>query len=210
MKTKGEGLIYGYARVSTSHQETHLQLDALNKAGVVRIYQEKASSVGKRPELKRLLSVVQSGDTILVYRLDRLARSLKDLLGILDLLQDSGCAFRSLSEPIDTGSSMGRFIVQILGAVAELERNIIRERSVAGQVAAIKRGAVIGRPKTLTDAQELALFDAWATGVPMAALGRHYGVSFEVAQRVVYKMTRPDHPRIKGSRPILGPLLDNN
>lgn len=201
-------MLIGYARVSMSHQETHLQLDALTKAGAVVIVQEKASSVGQRPELRRLISTVQPGDCILVYRLDRLARSLSDLLRILDLLKVAGCSFRSLTEPIDTSSPMGMFILQVLGAVAELERNIIRERSVAGQVAAIKRGAKIGRPRKLTDQQEEELFQRWERdGESMRSLGRLYGVSFDVAQRVVYRRTRPDHPRIVGSRPVLGPLL---
>jgi DNA invertase Pin-like site-specific DNA recombinase len=200
--------LIGYARVSTSHQETDLQIDALMRAGVSEIVQEKSSSVGARPELRKLILTLKPGDQILVYRLDRLARSLPDLLRILEDLKISGCSFRSLSEPIDTGSPMGIFIFQILGAVAELERNIIRERSIAGQVAAIKRGAKIGRPKKLTDQQEKDLFESWLSGgISMRRLGILYGVSSDVAQRVVYRQTRPDHPRIKGKRLILGPLL---
>lgn len=200
---------YGYARVSTVHQETDLQLDALTAAGVTKIYQEKSSSVGGRPELHKLLAALQPGDEVVVYRLDRFARSLRDLLRILDTLRAAGSSFRSLTEPIDTSSPIGEFVLQVLGAVAQLERSIIRERSIAGQVAAIKRGAVIGRPKKLSDDDELELFEAWALeGVPMAALARRYNVSFDVAQRVVYRMTRPEHPRIKGKRPVLGPLLE--
>jgi DNA invertase Pin-like site-specific DNA recombinase len=203
--------VYGYARVSMLHQETNLQLDAFARAGVEVVFEEKASSVGRRPELERLLTVVQAGDAIVVYRLDRLARSLRDLLRILDRVAAVGCSFRSLTEPIDTSTPIGTFILQVLGAVAELERNIIRERSVAGQVAAINRGAVIGRPRALSDAQELDVFDAWAVeGVPMAALARRYQVTHDVVQRIVYRMTRPDHPRIKGNRPVLGPLLEAN
>jgi len=200
--------IYGYARVSMEHQETALQLDALRAFGVDRIVQEKASSVGKRQELERLLAVVQAGDLIVVYRLDRLARSLRDLLRVLDQVSARGCSFKSLSEPIDTSTPIGSFILQVLGAVAELERNIIRERSVAGQVAAIKRGAKIGRPRVLSEEQELEIFDRWAIdGEPMGRLAREYNVSHDVVQRIVYRVTRPEHPRIVGRRPVLGPLL---
>lgn len=202
---------YGYARVSMSHQETDLQLDALRAFGVDAIFEEKASSVGARPQLDRLLNTVQPGDLVVVYRLDRLARSLRDLLKILDRFTDAGCSFKSLSEPIDTSTPIGTFVLQVLGAVAELERNIIRERSVAGQVAAIRRGAKIGRPRALSEEEELEVFDRWALeGVPMAHLARIYGVTQDVVQRIVYRVTRPEHPRIKGQRPVLGPLLDHD
>jgi DNA invertase Pin-like site-specific DNA recombinase len=200
--------VFGYARVSMEHQETDLQLDALRSFGVERIFQEKASSVGQRQQLERLLSLVQAGDLIVVYRLDRLARSLRDLLRVLDQVTARGCGFKSLSEPIDTSTPIGAFILQVLGAVAELERSIIRERSVAGQVAAIRRGAKIGRPRRLTDDQELEVFDRWAVeGVSMGRLAREYDVSHDVVQRIVYRMTRPEHPRIAGNRPVIGPLL---
>lgn len=205
---RARGMKYGYARVSMSHQETDLQLDALRNAGASIIIQEKGSSVGHRPQLHKLLATVRAGDEILVYRLDRLARSLRDLLRILDTLKTTGCSFRSLTEPIDTSTPIGEFILQVLGAVAQLERNIIRERSVAGQVAAIKRGAVIGRPRSLTEDQELEIFDAWALeGVPISALARRYGVGHWVIQLAIYRIVRPEHPRIRGNRPVLGPLL---
>lgn len=200
--------IYGYARVSMEHQETALQLDALRAFGVDRIFQEKASSVGSRPQLEKLLARVRPGDLVVVYRLDRVARSLLDLLRVLNHAKQQGCGLKSLCEPIDTSTPIGVFILQVLGAVAELERNIIRERAVAGQVAAIKRGAKIGRPKVLTEAQELAIFDRWALeGVSMQSLAREYKVSHDVVQRVVYRVTRPEHPRIVGKRAVLGPLL---
>ena len=151
--------LIGYARVSTRGQETFLQLDALRKAGVVDIRQEKGSSVGPRPELQRALASLCPGDVLVVYKMDRVARSLKDLLAILDRIKASGAAIRSLTEPLDTSGPIGTFMVQVLGAVAQLERSIIRERALAGQVAAYKRGVRWGgRAPKLSDAQQLELF----------------------------------------------------
>ena len=144
--------LIGYARVSSRIQETHLQLDALKAAGVIEIHQEKTSSVGARPELQKLLAVLQKGDTLVVYKMDRIARSLKDLLAILDRIQASGAAIRSLTEPLDTSGPIGMFMVQVLGAVAQLERSIIRERAIAGQVAARMRGVTWGgKPLVITN-----------------------------------------------------------
>ncbi|PJI98096.1 DNA invertase Pin-like site-specific DNA recombinase [Acidovorax sp. 69] len=175
----------GYARVSTKDQETHLQIDALAKAGVIDVRQEKGSSVGPRPELQRLLASLKPGDVLVVYKMDRIARSLKDLLSILDQIKASGAAIRSLTEPLDTASPLGTFMIQILGAVAQLERSIIRERTVAGQVSAIKRGVIFGRPKLLTperEAEVLAMVDGGAT---QSATARHFGVSLIVVRRLL-------------------------
>ena len=177
--------IVGYARVSTKDQETHLQLDALAKAGVVRVWQEKASSVGARPELRQCLAALCPGDVLVVYKMDRIARSLSDLLAILDSIKAAGADIRSLTEPLDTSGPIGTFMVQVLGAVAQLERSIIRQRTVAGQVAAIKRGVEFGRPKLLTPDQEsqvLAMIDGGAT---KSATSRHFGVSLIVVRRIV-------------------------
>lgn len=201
-------MIYGYARVSTSEQETTLQIDALKRAGVDKIHQEKTSSVGQRPELRKLLPQLKTGDLLIVYKLDRLARSLKDLLSILEQIEKAGCGFRSLTEPIDTVSPAGRLMLNVLGSVAEFERSLIRERSIAGQVAAIKLGRWPGRPKKLNPDQELELFDMWVSGTTKAELARRYNVSHDVVKLAVYRMTNPEHPRVYGNRPVLGPLLD--
>lgn len=145
-------MIYGYARVSTSLQETDMQLDALRRRGVERIFHEKTSSVGARVELRSLLSLLRPGDLLVVYKLDRLARSLKDLLSILEQVDAAGCGFQSLTEPIDTVSPAGRLMLNVLGSVAEFERTLIRERSIAGQVAAFKRGVPLGvRKRSCSD-----------------------------------------------------------
>lgn len=149
-------MLVGYARVSTLDQEHHLQFDALRKAGVKKIYSDKSSGVAARPQLQKLLAELKIGDQLVVYKLDRLARSLADLLRIIERLDAMGCDFKSLTEPIDTGSAAGRLMLQILGAVAEFERTLIRERSIAGQVAAVKRGVVLGTRKWTTTPEIVA------------------------------------------------------
>jgi DNA invertase Pin-like site-specific DNA recombinase len=205
--TKGK-MIYGYARVSTSDQETTLQIDALKKADVEKIYQEKTSSIGARIELKKLLSMLKKDDLLIVYKLDRLARSLKDLLSILEQIEKAGCGFKSLTEPIDTVSPAGRLMLNILGSVAEFERSLIRERSIAGQLSAIKLGRWPGRPKKLSQDQEYDIFDQWVTGSSKSELARKFNVSYDVIKMAIFRMTRPDHPRVYGNRPVLGPLLN--
>lgn len=201
-------MIYGYARVSTSEQETNLQLDALNRAGAQHIQQEKTSSVGKRPELRKLMAILTKDDQLVVYKLDRLARSLKDLLGIIEQLETIGCGFRSLTEPIDTTNPAGRLMLNILGSVAEFERSLIRERTVAGQVAAIKRGAVIGRPRALSPDQELNVLEDWRTGqFKQCDLWRKYNVHEGAVRRVIYTADQPNHRFVTPNRPIIGPLL---
>ena len=198
----------GYARVSTRDQETDLQLDALRSAGVTDVFQEKASSVGHRPELERCLDSLSAGDTFVVYKLDRVARSLTDQLSIIDRIRDAGAHIRSLNEPLDTSSPMGIFVLQILGAVAQLERGIIRERVIAGQVAAISRGKAHGRPATLSSLDEAAVWDRWSRGEKnKEALARSFGVGRSVVDRVIRLRMNPNDSRYGPKRPVLGPLL---
>lgn len=198
-------MLIGYARVSTRDQETHLQLDALHRAGVTKIYQEKTSSVSARPELQRCLASLQAGDTLVVYKMDRIARSLLDLLMILDRIKASQAAVRSLTEPLDTTGPLGVFMVQILGAVAQLERGIIRERTVAGQVAAIKRGRVFGRPKKLDDEQEAQVLSMLAEGWTKSATARHFDVSVIVVRRIADEAAGKKNT---GRYPVLRKFLD--
>lgn len=200
-------MIYGYARVSTLDQETTLQIDALKRAGVQKIYQEKTSSIGVRTELRKLLLVLKKDDRLIVYKLDRLARSLKDLLSILEQIDQAGCGFQSLTEPIDTVSPAGKLMLNILGSVAEFERSLIRERSIAGQVAAYKLGRVPGRPRRLRQDQELEILDAWAAGETQRSIAKRFDVSSDVVRFAIYRVTHPDHPRVYGNRAVLGPLL---
>jgi DNA invertase Pin-like site-specific DNA recombinase len=139
--------LIGYARVSTDDQNTDAQLDALKTAGCHTIFREHASGADRhRPELARALALVGAGDTLVVTRLDRLARSVRHLLEVIEQLQGRGAAFRSLGDPVDTSTPQGVFTVQILGAVAELERQLIASRTRAGLKAAIARGARPGNP----------------------------------------------------------------
>lgn len=169
--------LVGYARVSTRLQDHQLQLDALERAGVDRVFHEKGSSVGARPQLQRALASLRPGQVLVVYKLDRLARSLKDLLQVLERLERLGCGLRSLTEPIDTSSVVGQLILQILGAVAQFERSLIRERSLAGQVAAMRRGVKFGREPALTFEQcECAAMMVWS-GCRSADVAAFFGVS---------------------------------
>ena len=139
--------LIGYARVSTDEQTTDPQIDALKAAGCQTILREHGSGGDRaRPELKRALERCGRGDVLVVVRIDRLARSLSHLLEIIETLDARGAGFRSLGDPIDTTSPQGRFTLQILGAVAEFERALIRERTKAGLRSARERGRIGGNP----------------------------------------------------------------
>lgn len=188
----------GYARVSTSEQDTTLQIDALDRAGAVRIYQEKKSSVGHRPELDRLLSDLQPGHVVLVYKVDRFARSLVDLLRILERIEHSGATFRSLTEPIDTRSLAGRMMMQLLGAFAEFERGMIRERSMAGQQAARIRGVHCGRPRSMPPDVEADIVRLWEQGYyTLDTLAKIFNVHPSSVKRTIYRIYKPGHSSLR-------------
>lgn len=143
-------MLIGYARVSTHDQNLDLQKDALEKAECERIYVERISgSSSSRPELERILEMIREGDALVVWRLDRLGRSLKHLIELFSQLEERRIGFRSLTESIDTTTPGGRLIFHIFGALAEFERNLIRERTKAGLAAARARGRRGGRPPIL-------------------------------------------------------------
>ena len=144
--------LIGYARVSTTVQHVNLQLDALKEAGCRRVFEETASGANKaRPQLRDALDFLRPGDTLVVWKLDRLARSVQHLIEIIEQLHKRGCGFRSLTEAIDTTTAGGRLIFHIFGALAEFERSIIRERTMAGLDAARARGRKGGRPRLMND-----------------------------------------------------------
>ena len=145
----------GYARVSTQDQDTQAQITALNAARCEWIFQEKASG-GRwdRPELHRLLGQLRPGDVVVVWKLDRLSRSLKDLLLTLEKIEEAGADFQSLTEAIDTTTPAGRMMMQIVGSFAEFERAMLRERTKNGLDAARKNGRVGGRRPKLTEPQQ--------------------------------------------------------
>lgn len=147
-------MLLGYARVSTDEQETHLQFDALNAAGCERVYQEKASGAKRdRPELMRMLDHARKGDVIVVWKLDRLARSLLQLIETVNHLHERGVQLRSLTENlIDTTSPSGKLVFGVFALMAEFERDMLRQRTRAGLDAARRRGRIGGRPKSINAA----------------------------------------------------------
>src|ERR1035441_2119794 len=146
---------YGYARTSTDDQTTALQLAALKRARCSHIYEDKGLSgaTSKRPALARCLRTLRPGDTLIVWKLDRLGRSLRDLITMLDDLRARGVKFHSLTEAIDTATPTGRAMWQMIGVLAELERSLISERTRAGVKAAQRRGVRVGRKPKLTSQQ---------------------------------------------------------
>ena len=144
-------MIIGYARVSTEDQNLDGQLDALKAAGAERIFADKITGTARsRPELDRLLDQLRQGDVIIVTKYDRLARSLRDLLDIVDTIQGNGAGFRSLAEDIDTTTPAGRLVFHVFASIAQFERERISERTKEGIEAARKRGRVGGRPTALS------------------------------------------------------------
>lgn len=193
-----ENLNYGYARVSTSEQETTLQLDALKRAGVKHIFQEKRSGVATRPVLNSLLAKLKPGDKIYVYKIDRFARSLIDLLSILQRIEAAQASFQSLTEPIDTSTGAGRMMMHMLGAFAEFERGIIRERCMAGQQAAMSRGVHCGRPRNLRKEQESDIVKMYGQGwYTLDQLAFIFDCHPSTVKRAVYRVYKPDHSSLK-------------
>src|SRR5918999_546189 len=147
-------MLIGYARVSTYDQTLNLQQDALTKAGCNKIFTDTASGAkAERKGLVEALRYIRPGDTLVVWRLDRLGRSLRDLIATMIMLEERGIGFKSLTENIDTTTSGGKLIFHIFGALAEFERNLIREQTQAGLTAARARGRKGGRPNALTARQ---------------------------------------------------------
>jgi len=149
---EGSEVLVGYARVSTQDQNPALQLDALKAIGCEKVFVEKASGAQReRPEMKAALDYMRAGDSLVVWKLDRLARSMKQLIETVEMLEGQGIGFRSLTEAIDTTTAGGKLVFHIFGALAEFERSIIRERTRAGLDAAKARGRRGGRPPKLTE-----------------------------------------------------------
>ena len=145
------GHLLGYARVSTFDQNPDLQRDALKKAGCFRVFTDKASgTLDARKELTKVLDQIRPGDTLVVWRLDRLGRSLRHLIETVTALADRKIGFRSLTENIDTTTSSGKLVFHLFGSLAEFERDLIRDRTLAGLSAARARGRIGGRPPALT------------------------------------------------------------
>jgi DNA invertase Pin-like site-specific DNA recombinase len=185
--SRGIGLMkIGYARVSTEDQHVDLQLDALTQAGCQRLFCEKVSGAGhQRPELLRMLEQLRKGDTVVVWKLDRLARSTRDLLATVETIRAAGATFRSLSEPwADTTSHGGKFILTVFAGMAEFERELIRERTRAGRDMAKRRGVRFGRPKKLNVEQRNLAVRLRAEGKSIKEVAHIFGVHVSTIYRL--------------------------
>jgi DNA invertase Pin-like site-specific DNA recombinase len=177
----------GYARVSTADQNLDLQNDALESAGCDKIYTDKMSGAKtNRPGLEEILGFIRKGDTLVVWKLDRLGRSLKHLIQVMQLLDERGVYFKSVQESLDTSTPGGKLIFHVFGALAEFERDIIRERTLAGLAAARARGRVGGRPRKLSKKQvEMAKNLMKDISIPIAEICKTLSVSKSTLYRYV-------------------------
>jgi DNA invertase Pin-like site-specific DNA recombinase len=182
------GMPLGYARVSKGDEQNNaLQAKALRAAGCRKLFEEAASG-GRwdRPELHRMLDQLREGDTVVVWKLDRLSRSLKDVLHIMERIAEAGAGFRSVTENIDTTTPAGRMMMQMVGSFAEFERAMIRERTSAGLAVARAEGRVGGRRKKLDIAKRREIAESVITGRKSGAeMARLYGVSQPTVSRIV-------------------------
>jgi DNA invertase Pin-like site-specific DNA recombinase len=193
-------MLIGYARVSTQDQGTQAQIDALRLAGCQRIYEEKRSGGSlSRPILFYMLDRLRPGDVVIVYKLDRIARSLTDLLQIIERIKRNHAQFRSLTEVIDTETAAGRLMLMMLGAFAEFELELIRERTRAGLAAAAARGSKIGRPRSMTPEQEAECVRCWTSGIEtQSALAKRMGVDVASIKRAIARAREAAQPELFG------------
>jgi DNA invertase Pin-like site-specific DNA recombinase len=186
-------MLIGYARVSTQDQETSAQIAALKSAGCERIFQEKASG-GRwdRPELHRLLEHLRKGDVLVVWKLDRLSRSLKDVLSLMERINQAGAGFRSLTEAIDTTTPAGRMMMQIVATFAEFERAMLRERTRKGLDQARSQGRIGGRRPKLKPHQQDEIIGLVQSGQKTAAdAARLFNVHPATVSRLLQKAGQP-------------------
>ncbi len=183
-------MLIGYARISTSEQDTKMQVAALQSAGCESIYRERASG-GRwdRPELHKLLDHLRKGDVVVVWKLDRLSRSLRDVLTIMDRLQERKAGFRSLTEAVDTTTPAGRMMMQMVGAFAEFERAMLKQRTKAGIDEARKEGRIGGRRPKLRPQQQQEIIKLVKRGKKTAAdAARLFGVHPATVSRLLQRL----------------------
>lgn len=191
------GLLLGYARVSKDDDQSNApQVRALRAAGCQKIFKEAASgSRWDRPELHRLLDQLREGDVVVVWKLDRLSRSLKDVLHVMERIAAAGAGFRSLTESVDTTTAAGRMMMQMVGAFAEFERAMIRERTSAGLAAARAEGRVGGRRPKLDAARRREIAESVITGSKTGVeMARLFGISQPTVSRIVAQHRTADTP----------------
>lgn len=183
----------GYARVSTEDQRLDLQLTALKRAGCVKVFKDHglSGSAMARPGLKRMLASLRSGQTLVVWRLDRLGRSLVGLVEIVDELGRRGIDFQSLTEEVNTASPGGRLVFHIMAALAEFERTLISERTKAGMAEAQRRGSHVGRPPILSEQQVAEAIRAVETEL-IKSIAARYGIHARTLQRQFRKVQGTD------------------
>jgi DNA invertase Pin-like site-specific DNA recombinase len=171
--------LVGYARVSTQDQDLSAQLEALKAAGATKVYREKVSGVrADRPGLAKLMAGLKANDVVVVTKLDRLGRSTRELLDLIDRIGKAGASFRSLGDPLwDTGSPQGRLLSTLLAAIAEFERELIRERTGEGRKRAMANGVKFGRKRKLSAFQRAEALKRRAGGEPLGSIARSYAVS---------------------------------
>ncbi|CAG0897073.1 unnamed protein product [Cyprideis torosa] len=180
-----QGIQIGYARVSTDQQDYALQVEALEREGCEKIFSEKLSGgKRKRPELDKMLDQLRKGDVVIVWKVDRLARSIKDAIEIVELIEKAGGQIKSLTEPFDTTTPMGDFLFKLNAIYAELERSMIRERTKAGLARAKEQGRVGGRPKALSEAQRGEVLRLKTVGRSVKEIADLFKVSVSTVKRV--------------------------
>ena len=178
--------LLGYARVSTADQDLRPQIEALKARGATTIYREKVSGVrADRPQLGKLIASLKPGDIVVVTKIDRLGRSTRELLELIDGIAKAGAAFRSLGDPLfDTSNSQGKLLATLLAAIAEFERELIRERTGEGRKRAMAAGVKFGRKRKLSDFQRAEAVKRRSAGETLAAIAKTYGVAVSMISRL--------------------------
>ena len=177
-------MLIGYARVSTQDQNLDLQIEALTKAGCQKLFDDKMSgSRAERPGLTKALEMLREGDTLVVWKLDRLGRSVKNLVDLVSDLHKQGVQFKSLTDAIDTGTSSGRFFFHVMASLAEMERELTVERTRAGLEVARQLGRKGGRKRKMTDSKIESAKKLLASGVPPRDVAKNLGVSVPTLYR---------------------------
>jgi len=185
-------MLIGYARVSTQDQNLDLQIDALTKTGCEKLFDDKISgSRAERPGLAKALEMLREGDTLVVWKLDRLGRSVKNLVDLVSELDKRGVQFKSLTDAIDTGTPSGRFFFHVMASLAEMERELTIERTRAGLEVARTLGRTGGRKRKMTDSKIESAKKLLASGVPPCDVAHNLGVSVPTLYRWIPASTNP-------------------
>lgn len=177
-------LLIGYARVSTADQNLDLQIQSLLKAGCERIYDDKISGTrNDRPGLSKAMEMLRPGDTLVVWKLDRLGRSVKHLVDLITRLEQAAINFKSITDSIDTGTPAGRFFFHVMASLAEMERELIAERTRAGLAEAKRKGRVGGRPRSMTESKLTSAKELLQANIPPREVAANLGISIATLYR---------------------------